>query len=602
MCGINGFSWKDEDLIKQMNRVTRYRGPDDTGIFTDDTVSLGHTRLAIIDLSERGHQPMSNEDKSIWIIYNGEIYNFKELRENLISFGHIFQSDSDTEVILHAYEQFGIECVRQFNGMWAFCIYDKKKDILILSRDQFGIKPLYYTLNEEGIVFSSMIAGILCHEIATSPNNSTIMQYLAYNLQDHDSETFFNNVQRVPSGNNLIYDIRTKHSEITEWYQKNTSEENVPDIRDLFFESVKRRTVADVPIGSCLSGGIDSSAIVCILDRILGQEFHTFSYVIPGSVLDESKYIKEVGNVTKTKQFFTGIEISEFLKEFQDFILCQEEPVTNLSVYAQYRVMKLAHENGTKVLFDGQGGDELFAGYDYYYGYYFYELLTGRKWTVLIKELYFYYKNFKKMYPHVLFLFIVLPDRMKIFLWKTFINKWINHRYLDNACGDKRDPRWNAINLKNATIMTLFTTALPHLMSWEDKNSMRWSIESRPTFLDVHLVEAALNLPSEDKLKDGFTKVIFKNAVSEFLPKIIRERKDKNGFETPIDEFFRDEKVIEYCNTIIYSDSFKTRPYWNWHIIERMFRKHIENRSNSGVEIWKWINLELWLREYFPTS
>jgi asparagine synthase (glutamine-hydrolysing) len=217
---------------------------------------------------------------------------------------------------------------------------------------------------------------------------------------------------------------------------------------------------------------------------------------------------------------------------------------------------------------------------------------------VLMKELYLYYKNFKNFYPYVMSLFIILPDRIKFFFWKTFINKWINHHYLEEVCGEKRDPRWDAMNLKKATIMTLFTTSLPHLLRWEDKNSMRWSIESRPTFMDVHLVETALSLLPEDKLQNGSTKVLFKKAVSEFLPHMILERKDKIGFETPIDDFFRDRRVITYCTNIIYSDSFKNRQYWHWNLIDRIFKEHIEKKSNSGVEIWKWINLELWLREY----
>ena len=190
MCGINGFSWQDGDLAMKMNEATKHRGPDDEGVYADGAVSLGHVRLSIIDLSHRGHQPMANEDESIWIVHNGEIYNFEDLREELIRKGHTFTSRTDTEVIIHAYEEYGLESVVRFNGMWAFSIYDKRKNILILNRDRFGIKPLYYYLDHEKIIFSSMIAGILSHNIETCPNDKAIMEYLAFNLEDHTEYTF----------------------------------------------------------------------------------------------------------------------------------------------------------------------------------------------------------------------------------------------------------------------------------------------------------------------------------------------------------------------------------------------------------------------------
>ena len=324
MCGINGFNWKDTVLIEDMNRATKYRGPDDKGIYIDEKASLGHVRLSIIDLSEKGHQPMSNEDETIWITYNGEVYNFQELRSDLLKKGHIFKSNTDTEVIIHSYEEYGSDCVNRFNGMWAFCIYDKNKDILVLSRDQFAIKPLYYYVENNKFIFSSMIAGILCHDIKTYPNERAIMEYLAFNLEHHNQYTFFENIHSLPQGSTLTYDLKTNRHIIHQWYYLKFREvKNEGVIRDKFMESVRLRTISDVPIGSCLSGGIDSSAIVCTLDTILKNKFFTFSLVAPGSLKDESKYIKEVGRNTKTQQFFTTIGVDDFLKEVDDFIIAQ---------------------------------------------------------------------------------------------------------------------------------------------------------------------------------------------------------------------------------------------------------------------------------------
>jgi asparagine synthase (glutamine-hydrolysing) len=600
MCGINGFTWADETLIRAMNKVTCNRGPDDEGVFSDGNVSLGHQRLSIIDLSPAGHQPMCNENGTVWIIYNGEVYNFRQIRDELEHLGHKFTSRTDTEVVIHAYEQWGTDSFDKFNGMWAFCIYDQRKQELILCRDRFGIKPLYYCMHNWGLIFSSMISAILVHKIKQAPNQKAIMEFLAYNLEDHSDYTFFEDIYTLRPGNYIKYGLKTKKLDIEKWYTpKLRGNVSAEDIRRIFVESVESQTVADVPIGSCLSGGIDSSSIVCTLDKFLPYTFYTFSFVAPGHPIDEGKYIKEIGKQTKTKQFFTQINEDDFLNEFADFVKALEEPVSGLSPYAQYRVMKLAHEKGAKVLLDGQGGDEIFAGYIYYFSYRFFDLLRRGKIINLLKEMFLYFRNFRNLMPFGLFSFMLMPKRLKNGLWGMFVNKWINHKLLEGLCGKGSDPRWEGMSLDEALRLTLFCTAIPHLLRWEDKNSMRWSVESRVPFLDLHLVESALSLQPEQKLKDGRTKVIFKEAVKDILPGLISSRRDKIGFGTPVDEFFRKPKIINFCKEIIYSGSFKQRPYWKWDRVEKMFTRHIQQRGNFGKEIWKWINLETWLREYF---
>ena len=601
MCGINGFNWSDPALLKKMNSVTKNRGPDDEGEYDDKTVSLGHSRLSIIDLSPKGHQPMCNEDETIWLTYNGEIYNFFEIKEDLIKAGHIFKSHTDSEVIIHAYEQYGVDCVTRFNGMWGFCIYDKKRDVLILSRDQFGIKPLYYYCDDKKIIFSSMISAILCHNVVISPDERAIMEYLAHNLEDHDTYTFFTGINKIPQDSVLIYDLTKKKCTLYKWYHPaHRKDVKIETIRNYFIESVRLRTIADVPIGSCLSGGVDSSAIVCILDTIVKDTFNTFSLIVPGFSLDESKYITEVGKYTNVNQYVTQLSGHEFLNDFQDYITAQEEPVTGLSTYAQYLVMKLAHKHKAKVLLDGQGGDEIFAGYDYYFCYFFYELLVTGKFITLVKEMIQYRKNFNNVIPHQMFAFIILPEFLKYHIWKSIVEPWINYDFLKEKCKGTMDPRWKRMTLQESLSLTLYSTAIPHLLRYEDKNSMRWSIESRPPFLDVNLVEAAMSLPSDKKLSQGRTKVIFREAVCDLIPSMVRERKDKIGFAAPKDDFFRKEEIITFCRDIINSESFKNRPYWNWKEVERYYNRHLEGKSNIGDTIWKWINLEMWLREFFP--
>jgi asparagine synthase (glutamine-hydrolysing) len=600
MCGINGFTWRDESLIKKMNEKTRNRGPDDSGFLVDDNISLGHRRLSIIDLSSCGHQPMSNEDESVWMVYNGEIYNFKEIKQQLVDKGHIFKSHTDTEVIIHSYEQWGSACFDMFNGMWAFCILDRTRQQVILCRDRFGIKPLYYHIGQKGLIFSSMISAILCHDVKTAPNDKAIMQFLAYNLVQHNEFTFFKNIYSLPPGSYLKWDLRTANYNVTKWYSpKPRADYSTQAVRNAFIESVKSQTVADVPIGSCLSGGLDSSAIVCTLDRFLDYPFYTFSFQAPGTALDETKYIHEVGSKTKTKQFFTRISPADFLEEVEDFVTSLEEPVPSLSPYAQYRVMKLAHQQGAKVLLDGQGGDEIFAGYVYYFSYLYFDMLRKFQLIKLLREMTLYVRNFKNLYPIGMFGFMMLPRFLQSFAWKTILNDWINHSLLRDLCPDEFDPRWKRISLNNALELTLFSTAIPHLLTWEDKNSMRWSVESRVPFLDVHLVETVLSQPPDAKLKNGRTKVTYRQAVEDILPPMIRDRKDKIGFAAPSRELFKDPKVADFCKSIFFSKSFKSRPYWKWIKVIDKFSRHLEGKANHDQFIWKCLNLELWFRAFF---
>lgn len=291
MCGINGFNWPDYDLIMEMGKAIGHRGPDDSGSYVDDWTSLGSVRLSIIDLTPAGRQPMSNEDESIWIVYNGEVYNYLELRKILVGLGHTFKSNTDTEVIVHAYEEWGVECVHRFNGMWAFALYDKQRCSLFLSRDRFGIKPLYYYSQGRRFTFSSEIKGILEHSIPRSPCDKSIREYLSLGHVDNGRETFFSDIQRLMAGENLLLDLGSGAFQLSKWYDlrrfasRRTVDKDfnpAESMRNHLLASVRYQLVADVPIGSCLSGGIDSSSIVCSVHSIDPErKIKTFSLVFP---------------------------------------------------------------------------------------------------------------------------------------------------------------------------------------------------------------------------------------------------------------------------------------------------------------------------------
>ncbi|ACS91070.1 Putative asparagine synthetase [Thermococcus sibiricus MM 739] len=566
MCGINGFSWSDVKLVREMNDAIRHRGPDDEDIYVDENVSLGHVRLAIIDLSPKGHQPMRYEKdgREIWIVYNGEVYNFMELRKELEERGYTFNSNTDTEVILAAYLEWGFDCIKKFNGMWAFAIYDKGKNLLFLSRDRFGIKPLYYYYDGQNIIFSSEIKAILEHNIERKPNDSVIFDFLYYNLLDHTEDTFFEGIKRLMPGHSAVFDLTTRKLKTFKYYElreqvklKTVITENPAVFRDIFKKAVQRRLIADVPVGSCLSGGLDSSSIVCMMREInKNLEIKTFSLVFPGFKLDESKYQESVVRECNVKRYTTTFTVGDILRDIDDLVYSQEEPFFTLSIYGQYRVMKLAKEHGMKVLLDGQGSDEILGGYHHFFEYYFAELFRSFRWIKLISEIIAYYKTYKSWSPISNMIFYLSPKFVKRLLWKRrfpYLADDFVERYKDRG---SKEPQWGAKSLKEALILAETYYSLPHLLRFEDKNSMRWSIESRVPFCDHELVEYVLSLPAEAKIDKGITKKILREALRGILPEDIRTRTSKIGFATPDEDILRTEVGYTFAKSIIESNSF----------------------------------------------
>lgn len=601
MCGINGFNWIDENLIQKMNNALIHRGPDDNGTYFDNEVSLGSLRLSILDLSKNGHMPMISEDKSIVITYNGEIYNFQEIKNVLTKRGYKFNSNSDTEVILYSYQEWGSKCVEKFNGMWAFTIYDKQKSILFLSRDRFGVKPLYYYFDEDKFIFSSEIKGILKHEVPKIPNEALIFDFLHYNLLDHTDETFFSGIKKLNPGTNLIFDCNRKEIKIEDYYNlkkriKQNKDATKDEIRTKFIESVKIRLNSDVPVGSCLSGGIDSSSIVCVMNKISDKKINLFSLVFPGKSIDETKYQQKVVENTDSIWHKTTFDDKDILKDLNDFIYTQEEPVLSLSPYGQYRVMKLVKNNGIKVVLDGQGADEILAGYHGFFAYYLSELFFNLSWWTFIKEIKDYYTNYSTLKPLFNFFAIILPKKLtEYYLRKN--NSFIPNEFFDKYIKRKsKDIIWDTNDLKTILYLSETYSSLPQLLRYEDKNSMRWSVESRVPFCDHELVEIILSLPPNYKIKSGKTKIIFKKAMNEIVPDLIRNRTDKIGFETPDADLLKTKQGKKIATSIINSNKFKKRSYWNEDIARRMLQEHSDGKKNNADDIWKMIILEMWHR------
>jgi len=606
LCGINGFTWKDESLIARMNRDLSHRGPDDEGAYSDGRVSLGHRRLSIIDLSPLGKQPMSNEDGKIWIVFNGEIYNFSSLREELEGLGHCFRSRTDTEVIIHSYEEWGSACCQRFNGMWAFAIVDKRKGELFLSRDRFGIKPLYYHLDGDGLIFSSEIRCILEHPIPRRPDDRMVYEYLAYGFHDHCRETFFSDVHRLMPGECLIYPLSGGQVERFKWYDLakgiESSSLSLEDaevcIRELFQDSVRLRLIADVPVGSCLSGGIDSSSIVYMMRRLLKDgRIKAFSMVFPGADVDESSYIDEVVEHTDVETYRITPTPEDLMRDLSDLVRTQEEPFATLSIYGQYRVMQLAHQSGMKVLLDGQGADEILAGYFIYFKYYIFESLKKGRLKEAEAAAALLSRRFDDL---VIFPLAVLGGRFEIVqgimerIWQR--KQGYLQRFYSGPVSNPFVER--GFDLNSALLNNLVKYSIPQLLRYEDKNSMRWSIESRVPFLDYRLVELALSLPSNYKIREGTTKYVFRRAMKDLVSSRILGRKDKIGFATPDKDWLANPALASIMGKVVDSKEFRSRKYWKPLEVSSMVDEHTKGIRNWSEELWRVLNLEMWLREF----
>ena len=590
MCGIIGqYCFKgqpDKELIKNMSKILTHRGPDTDGTYFNNTVGLAHRRLGIIDLSTNARQPMFNEDHSVVITYNGEIYNHPTLREILIEKGHIFKSNADTEVIVHAYEEWGINCLTKFNGMWAFALWDNRKKTLFCARDRFGIKPFYYTFIDNTVLFASEIKALLAHpNIGIHQNELMIEAFLSSGILDHTNATMFNKIYQIPPSHGLIMNIdgmkefRYCDLEISPNITSIITDDNVAsNVIHLFKQSIKSHLRSDVPIGTCLSGGIDSSTIAKLVNVDHSMQ-NTFSaQFVHEDKFDESKYIKLVTENTTIQPFFVEPNPKELLKDIDHLIYTQDEPFGSLSIYAQYCVMKLAHGK-VKVLLDGQGADELFGGYLAYQKTYIIELAKRKQFLLAIKE------SIGSVRHHLDFYIYAIKQVFERNKRKNLFTVYIkSHRYKG---------KFDHI-LHNE----LFTTNLPEILHFEDRNSMAFSIEARVPYLDTEFTNYVASLPYDQKIRNGVTKFALRNAIKGVIPEEIRMRMDKMGFVTPEESWMKYE-LKEYIMDILYSSSFKSRRYWNSDKVIDDYQKFIDGKTTYTHEIWRIICTELWLRKFF---
>lgn len=590
MCGIAGLinfkSVLGPELIGTMTRALRHRGPDDEGYIaadvqqepvkvtalwgTDSSIKstlplekfagrsrlyLGHRRLAILDLSPAGHQPMERD--GLWIVFNGEIYNFVELREELKAAGHEFSTRTDTEVILAAYHQWGEECVTRFNGDWAFCILDTRRRSLFLSRDRYGVKPLYFARSVDHFAFASEIKALLSLPfLARSLNRALAFDHCYLHCRDHTEQTLFAGISQLMPGHNITIDLRSGKTQKRRYYtlsycselgkyDHRTASEHAANVLELLTDSVKLRLRADVPVGTCLSGGIDSSAIAAITGRLLGQDIgrrvqNTFTAAFPGEPFDESRFAQLVVDRTGVRGHWIYPSREGYSRELPAILHHQDEPFGGTSIYAQWEVMHEASKH-VKVVLDGQGGDEVFGGYrDYHTSFLANLLLEGRLGTFTTETLSTITKatGLREAFEGVKSLpFFILPDAWKRRIYRlryqTDLKSTKQFIRGDDHCGLEHIDKKFRPHLSELLYHYLTAYSLPHLLKYEDRNSMAHSIEARVPFTDYRLVDYMFSIPAVYKIRHGWTKWLLRLAVKDLLPAQIVWRRDKLGFAAP---------------------------------------------------------------------
>ena len=546
MCGICGIIDRNNNPvqkteIQKINDLIIHRGPDGEGFYFGKNFAFGHRRLSVIDLSEKGKQPMNYLNKYI-ITYNGEIYNYLELKQELKDIGYTFDSESDTEVILASYDYYGTDCVKKFNGMWSFAIFDKEREIIFCSRDRFGVKPFYYTEIGDKFIFGSEIKIPLSFYPKKVANVPLLIDYLVTGMDDHTNETFYKHIFKLEQSHNLVYNLKEHSYFIKRYYDiefnegiSNLSEsESINLYKVLLYDSVKLRLRSDVKVGTCLSGGLDSSSVSTIASSFYNSEgdkrFMAITAKSQEIATDESYFAEIVSRNANLDWHTIMPSVKDFYENLEKIITVQEEPFGSPSVFMQYKVFEKAKELGCIVMLDGQGGDETLLGYERYYPAYLFSLGFFKG----ISSFFDSSQNSRLSWKELIsYLFYFTNPQLRLNRLKKRFSFIIDSYFelLNSDCLIENAKSYH--NIVKLQKLELLKMQLPHLLKYEDRNSMHHSIETRLPFIDYRLVEAAVSINNNFKIKDGWTKFILRKTMEDKIPSEITWRKNKLGFNAP---------------------------------------------------------------------
>lgn len=606
MCGIIGFNWDDRKLLKKMMASIKHRGPDDSGSYTDKNISLGHQRLSIIDLSKKGKQPMTNEDGTLQIVFNGEIYNYKILKKELEKKGHKFYTGTDTEVIVHAYEEYGEDCVKHFNGMFAFAIYDSRDKSIFLARDRIGIKPLYYYYENGKLIFASEIKAILEHNIKREIDKESLAQFFTYGYTI-SPKTMFKKIYKLPPS--CYLKLSQDHIKINHYWNLTFKDVQKPLQfwkRELFYnlkDTIEKRLMSDVSLGAYLSGGIDSSSIVAMMSTMMEKPVNTFSVGFDSNdVINELKYAKYVSHKLNTNHNEIIVSSEDATKALPKIAWHLDEPINNPAAIPQYYMSKAAKKKMTVVL-NGNGGDEVFAGYRQHKVIAYSQLLKNVPLVssgFIAQSLRFSSKFVSHKYRRYLDFGSKFLPKIKnpakaycALMYKNFTLKDVSE-----LLGVSYSPLGNISNflqgdkqiLNSLTLIDLKRMLPEDYLMVDDKINMANAIESRVPFLDHKLIEFAATMPANLKLNKFRSKYILKQTMKKMLPSQVIQRK-KYGFTPPVTHWIEKE-LLNYTTEIIRKP--ETKKYFNQYYLSKILTR---NKAHYN-KIYPLLMFGLWREQY----
>jgi asparagine synthase (glutamine-hydrolysing) len=616
MCGLTGivdFSAPvDAEQAAAMADLVAHRGPDDSGAFSAQDVAFAHRRLAIIDLSRAGRQPMTDEAGRYTLVFNGEIYNYRELRSEIAATGYGFRTRTDTEVVLAAFARWGPDCVERFNGMWALAVWDADARTLFCSRDRFGEKPFYYRRDGSRLVFASELKAFRADPEPLVPNEPIVRDFLEQGYVDHTGETFFRGIVQLPAAHSLTFDangLRVYRYWLLE-ARDPPAGDPAPRFRELFLDSVRLRLRSDVPIGTCLSGGLDSSAVAAGVGHLLrteaeaakgiGERQKTFTAYFEDRRIDERPYAREVVERTGAEPHWISFSEGELLNDLPAIVEAHDEPFRSTSIVAQWFVMRAARERGLKVMLDGQGGDESLAGYDGYFGFFFADLLLEGRLRSLAAEV-SAYRRLHEATARGTAVALARPFVPPSLAWNARARMsggaHLVGPALRFACRRPSGSDNGFSGRLRRQMAAVIATRLPELLHYEDRNSMAHSLEARVPFLDHRLVELLFSLGSEHLIRRGRTKMVLRRALADLLPPSVRDRVDKLGFETPESRWLRGA-LGDFAAEVFYSRAFTDRGLVHARAAQRRLELHRRGKAMAGSELWRALSLELWARAF----
>lgn len=607
MCGFCGYinkKEKNKEIIKKMNDAISHRGPDDENYYTDDFVALGHRRLSIIDL-KGGIQPMTNENNNLWVVFNGEIYNFKTIKEDLIKKGHIFKTNSDTEILIHGYEEYKEKLLDKLRGMFTFVIYDKQNKKLFGARDHFGQKPFYYTNMNNTFMFGSEIKSFLYHpDFVKKVNKDSLKPYLTFQTSVLE-ETFFKGVFKLLPGHYFTYDLDKDNLEINKYYQikfdskKQDFDKLVKEIDDTITKSIDVHTISDVPVGSYLSGGIDSSYVVSYL-----KPDKTFSVGFDYKNFNEVPYAKELSDILNIENINELINADDFFDSLHKVQYYADEPTANLSAVPLYFLSDLASKH-VKVVLSGEGADELFGGYPFYKEDDL--LIKYRKIPYIIRKT---LKNIVAPLPEFHGKNFLTKGGSKVedyYIGNAFVfgnreaNSVLSEKYKSDVTFQSiTKPYYDEVKDKDDLTKMQYLDMhfwLPNdILLKADKMSMANSLELRVPILDKEVFALAQSIPTEYKLSHNTTKYILRKAASSRIPEEWYKR-PKKGFPVPIIKWFREEKYYNLAKEMFNKEFAKE--FFDVKKINKLLEEHYHNKKNHCRKIWTVYVFLVWYETFF---